>query len=166
LPDESTEKTEEIIVDTITEKSDTIAKEIELLSFNVGKEEYGIKLSDLQEIIRTQTITPVPRSPEYLKGITFLRGKILPVIDLGKRLNIEEDGGQLKKIIVLATTKAPLGVLIGSGIDVMKFREDEMLPPPSTLDENEIGLIEGVVSLKNRFISLLNVNNILKAEIL
>ncbi|MBI5675873.1 MAG: chemotaxis protein CheW [Nitrospirae bacterium] len=167
---EIVEKTEIGKIDTITvsaEEENAVTapvKELELLAFNVASEEYAVKLSDMQEIIRSQTITPIPRSPEYLKGVTFLRGQILPVIDLGKRLGIEWESGLLQKIIVLSASKAPLGILIGSGIDVLRCRENEVLPPPSTLDEIEIGLIEGVVNIKNRFISVLNINNLLKAE--
>jgi purine-binding chemotaxis protein CheW len=162
-------KTESAKADTISvkegdESEEDVLNELELLAFNVASEEYAVKLSDMQEIIRTQTITPVPRSPKYLKGVTFLRGKILPVIDLGKRLGIEWESGALQKIIVLSAAKAPLGVLIGSGIDVLRCVEDELLPPPPTLDESEIGLIEGVVNIRNRFISILNINNLLKAE--
>lgn len=162
-------KTESYKADTITitAEEDTAAapvNELELLAFNVASEEYAVRLSDMQEIIRSQTITPIPRSPEYLRGVTFLRGKILPVIDLGKRLGIEWGSGMLQKIIVLSASKAPLGILIGSGIDVLRCRENEVLPPPSTLDESEIGLIEGVVNINNRFISVLNINNILKVE--
>jgi purine-binding chemotaxis protein CheW len=164
------EKTESSKADTITVTSEeenaaaTPVNELELLAFNVGSEEYAVKLSDMQEIIRSQTITPIPRSPEYLRGVTFLRGKILPVIDLGKRLGLEWESGMLQKIIVLSASNASLGILIGSGIDVLRCRENEVLPPPSTLDESEIGLIEGVVNIKNRFISVLNINNILKVE--
>ena len=152
---------------TVTAEEDTEAapvNELELLAFNVGSEEYAVKLSDMQEIVRSQTITPIPRSPEYLRGVTFLRGKILPVIDLGKRLGLEWESGMLQKIIVLSASNAPLGILIGSGIDVLRCRENDVLPPPSTLDESEIGLIEGVVNINNRFISVLNINNILKME--
>ncbi len=161
-------KTENSKADTITdaavEEGDAPVNELELLAFNVASEEYAVKLSDMQEIIRSQTITPIPRAPEYLKGVTFLRGKILPVIDLGKRLGLELESGTLQKIIVISALKAPLGILIGSSIDVLRVREDEVLPPPSTLDESEIGLIEGVVNIRNRFISVLNINNIMKAE--
>jgi len=165
---ELVEKTEIKKADTITvtAEEDTAApiNEMELLVFNVGSEEYAVKLSDMQEIIRSQTVTPVPRGPEYLKGVTFLRGKILPVIDLGKRLGLERESGMLRKIIVLSASKSPLGILIGSGIDVLKCRENEVLPPPSTLNEIETGLIESVVNINNRFISVLNINNILKVE--
>ena len=165
-------KAPEIIEGTESYKADTITvtaeeapvNELELLAFNVGSEEYAVKLSDMQEIVRSQTITPIPRSPEYLRGVTFLRGKILPVIDLGKRLGLEWESGMLQKIIVLSASNAPLGILIGSGIDVLRCRENDVLPPPSTLDESEIGLIEGVVNINNRFISVLNINNILKME--
>lgn len=169
-PAEIIEKTEINKIDTITataEEEDAASapvNELELLAFNVASEEYAVKLSDMQEIIRSQTITPIPRAPEYLKGVTFLRGQILPVIDLGKRLGLEWESGMLQKIIVLSALKAPLGILIGSGIDVLRCRENEVLPPPSTLDESEIGLIEGVVNIRNRFISVLNINNILRAE--
>lgn len=163
-------KTESSKTDTITvavkeeESAAAPVNELDLLAFNVASEEYAVRLSDMQEIIRSQTITPVPRAPEHLKGVTFLRGRILPVIDLGKRLGLKWDNGMFQKIIVLSVSKSPLGVLIGSRIDVLRCRENEVLPPPSTLDESEIGLIHGVVNIKNRFISVLNINNILKVE--
>jgi len=161
---------------TESKKSDTIAgtdeaeteilpvNELELLAFNVASEEYAVKLADMQEIIRSQTVTPIPRSPEYLSGATFLRGKILPVVDLGKRLGLKSESGTHQKIIVISASKAPIGILILADIDVLRCREDQILPPPSTLDESQIGLIEGVVNMNNRFMSLLNIDNILRVD--
>ena len=139
-------------------------KEIEILAFKVSNEEYAIKISDLQEVLRPQRITAVPRGPEYLLGITSVRGKILPVVDMRKRLNLVEESVGKEKIIILSGEKEPIGIKVGSVLDVYMFPENELLPPPSTLNEEEKSFIEGVVKIKNKFISVLKVEEILKME--
>ena len=137
-------------------------REMEVLAFKVADEEYAVKTTEIQEIIRFQNITAVPRAPKYLKGVTSIRGKILPVIDLKERLGLRHSNTGKEKIIVLKTSKEPIGTLVGSVIDVVRFHSAELLQPPHTLSEKEKGLIDGVVRIKNRLISVLNVGEIIK----
>ncbi len=140
-------------------------KEIELIAFKVSNEEYAVRLLEMQEIINYRKVTPVPRSPKYLKGVTFLRGKVLPVIDLNERLEIRGDGDERKKIIVLSTSKKePVGAIVSSFIRVLRFAETDILQPPATLSEREKRFIKGVVRIGDRFISVLNVEELVKME--
>ncbi len=137
-------------------------KEIEIIAFKIANEEYAIKISGMLEILRYQNITPVPRSPKYLKGVTFLRGRILPVIDLKYRLGFKGENGGKQKILVLATSKEPVGALVSSLLGVIRVPETELLQPPATLDEREKSFIEGVIKIQDRFISVLNVDELVK----
>lgn len=141
-----------------------LEKEIEILAFKLGDEEYALRIKEVQEILKYQRITCVPRAPWYLKGITSLRGKVLPVIDLKQRLGLGREDGGGQKIIVIASSPQPVGVLVSSVLDVIRLPEIELLEPPPTLSEEERAFIQGVVRIKNRFISVLNVDEILKRE--
>ncbi len=146
------------------EESDLPLDETEILAFKTGNEEYAIRIAELQEIIGYQRITVVPGSPEYLVGVTSLRGKILPVVDLKVRLGLEGEHGERKKIVVLLGKKEPLGILVSSVSGVFRFPSNELLPPPSTLTEDEKNFIEGVAKINNKFISVLNVDEIIKVK--
>ncbi|MBI4680611.1 MAG: chemotaxis protein CheW [Nitrospirae bacterium] len=135
----------------VTEEKPDAIEETEILAFKIANEEYAVRMTDLQEIIRYQRITAVPCSPKYLVGITSLRGKILPVIDLKIRLGRK---------------KEPLGVLVDLILGVFRLPVSEFLPPPSILTEEEKNFIESVAKIKNKFISVLNVDEITKIEIL
>ncbi len=148
----------------VSVEEEELVEEIEILAFKVSNEEYAVKISDLQEVLRPQRITYVPRAPEYLLGITSVRGKILPVVDMRKRLNLVDKSVGKEKIIILSGEKAPIGIKVGSVLDVYRFPENELLPPPSTLNDEEKSFIDGVVKIKNKFISVLKVDEILKTE--
>lgn len=140
-------------------------EEIELIAFKISSEEYAVRLLEMQEIINYRKVTPVPRSPAYLKGVTFLRGKVLPVIDLKARLELRGNGDERGKIIVLSTSKnEPVGVIVSSFIRVLRFPEKDILQPPATLNEKEKRFIKGVLRNRDRFISVLNVEELIKME--
>jgi|Deesub1362A_J573_1020465.scaffolds.fasta_scaffold00375_22 purine-binding chemotaxis protein CheW len=141
-------------------------KEVELIAFRISNEDYAVRLLEIQEIINYRKATPVPRSPAYLRGVTFLRGKVLPVIDLKRRLELRGDGDEESKIIVLHTSKnEPVGAIVGPFIRVLRFPEREILQPPPTLSEREKRFIRGVVRMGERFISILNVDELVKMEV-
>ena len=73
--------------DVPTEEAPLSDENIELIAFTVANEEFAIRLLEMQEIMRFQVIVPVPRSPRYLQGVTFLRGKVLPIINLEERFS-------------------------------------------------------------------------------
>jgi purine-binding chemotaxis protein CheW len=143
-----------------------IQEEAEILAFKIANEEYAIRITDLQEVLRFQRITAVPRAPKYLRGITSLRGKILPVIDLKDRLGLTEENAGKQKIIVISGKKEALGALVGAVLGVFRFPAGELLPPPSTLTDEEKKFIEGVIKMDNKFIPILKVDEILKMEAL
>lgn len=153
------------VVDAEVSEEDTVpVEEIELIAFRVAKEEFAVRLSEMQEIMRYQIITRVPRSPEFIQGVTFLRGKVLPVINLKERLSLSGENGERQKIMVMFTSKETVGVLVKKIVEVIRIPETELLPPPATLNRREKMFIRGVIIKGDRFISVLNVNEIAKME--
>jgi purine-binding chemotaxis protein CheW len=156
LQDVSIDSTEELSTDI--EEAEEI---IEILVFSLCNEEYAFKVSELQEIIRPQQITYIPRTPEYLMGVTSLRGKILPVIDLKSMLSLtgEVESGR-QKIIVVKGVKGPIGVKVDRIEGVMRLPVTGLTESPSHLNESQLRYIDHVAISGNRFISILNTEEI------
>lgn len=144
---------------------DEISEEmVELLTFSISHEEYAFRVPEVEEVLRVQQITAVPTAPDYVLGITSLRGKIIPVIDLQKRLNIErpagsgngEKNGLEKKIIIIEGPRGLIGAMIDRVIGVVRLSRRELLPPPGHLDEAGLVFIENIIILNKRFISVIH----------
>ncbi len=143
---------------------------LELLTFSISDEEFAFRVPEVEEIIRYQRITGVPTVPEYVRGITSLRGKIIPVLDLKKRLVLKREGpeGPQKtgdgKILILAGPRGLIGATIDKILGVVRFTEGSILPPPGHLSDDELRFIEGVVILEKRFISIVRSYDALDIE--
>lgn len=144
------------------EKTDTI---IEILTFSLLNEEFAFRVSQVEEILRAQRITRVPKLPSYVLGITSLRGKIIPVIDLKQRLSLKGEPTDMNskgKILIIKGPQGPIGAAIDKVISVVRFSESEIIPPPSHLSEAELKFIEGVAILDKRFISIIHMEEAIK----
>lgn len=140
---------------------------IELLTFYLANEEFAFKLSDIEEILRYQIVTFVPRTPEYVQGITSLRGKIIPVVDLIRRLSMSDvslNKDVRKKVLILKGAKGLFGALVDKIKGVIRVLPSEIKDPPSHLSENEQVFIEGVLLYENKFVSVLKLYEILDAD--
>ena len=151
----------------------------ELLTFSLDTEEFAFKVGEVEEIIKFQSITLLPTMPDYVSGITSLRGKIIPVIDLKKRLALKSmpTGGsgpvlshndwadRKEKIIILAGPRGLIGAIIDRVMGVVRLPADMILDPPPHLTEEETRFIEGVVIIDKRFISIISSENALEIEV-
>ena len=134
-------------------------KIVEILTFRLLKEEFAFEISHLNEILRLQRITPVPKMPEYVRGITSLRGKIIPVIDLKKKLSLSDNSDyqdSKSKILIIKGTRGPVGAIVDRVIAVLRIARNDILPPPSHLSDIELKFIDGVAVIDKRFISIIN----------
>jgi purine-binding chemotaxis protein CheW len=134
---------------------------VEILIFSLLKEEYAFRISQLEEIRRYQRITSVPKMPNYVLGITSLRGKVIPVIDLKTKLSLKDKPSgidQRGKILIIKGPKGPIGAAVDKVIGVVRIAKNEILPPPSHLTEKEIKFIEGIAVVDKRFISIIHMD--------
>lgn len=140
-------------------RQDDEMKLFHLVTFYLGKEEYGVAISSVQEIIRATDITPVPGAPSHVRGVINLRGKIIPVADLRRRFGlppIEEN--EVRRIIVVELGEKRVGMLVDSVSQVIKVPAgvvEEMPEEATTIDDN---YIKGVGKLENRLVVILDLN--------
>jgi len=130
-----------------------------LVTFQLGKEEYGIEISSVQEIIRATDITPVPGAPSHVRGVINLRGKIIPVVDLRTRFALPpSEASDAQRIVVVELREKRIGMLVDSVSQVIKIPSGvvEAMPEEATsVDEN---FIKGVGKLEGRLIIILDLN--------
>ncbi len=158
----------------------------ELLTFSLGGEEFAFKVPEVEEIIRYQKITKVPTTADFVSGITSLRGKIIPVVDLKRRLKLDvttyrppsadlpaadagdaEPGsdGDRAKILIVEGPKGVIGVNIDRVLGVIRVPVHEVLDPPAHLSDEELRYISGVVIMQKRFISIVRSDEAVDIEI-
>jgi purine-binding chemotaxis protein CheW len=131
---------------------------IQLVSFHVGGEEFGLDILRVQEIIRIQSLTRVPNSPDFVDGVINLRGKIIPVIALRKRFGLENHAHDKQtRIVVIEVNGNVLGFIVDSVSEVLRIPADTVEAPPR-LGKIEREYVSGVGKLDNRLLILLDVD--------
>lgn len=139
-------------------------RDFHLVTFNLG-EEYGVSIRQVREIIRVNGITMVPNSPPYMEGVINLRGRVLPVLNLRKRLKLSpKDIGKTSRIVVAETGDKVIGLLVDSVSHVIKVSPESVESAPEEVVEIDTDYITGVGKLKNRLIILLDLEKLLRKE--
>jgi purine-binding chemotaxis protein CheW len=137
-----------------------------LATFFLSREEYGVDVRLVQEIIRVSEITPVPRAPESVKGVINLRGRIIPVVDLKKKLGLGDvDRGRRARIVVVKLRERLVGLLVDAASQVLKVPVSSIEPAPDAVVEIDAQYIRGVAKLKDRLIILMDLQKILSLEL-
>jgi purine-binding chemotaxis protein CheW len=140
---------------------------MQLVGFVIGKELFGVDILMVQEIIRETPITPIPNSPDFIEGVINLRGNIIPVIDLRKRLNLQDliaPAGQLW-IMILNVNGRITGFIVDSVTQVLKVPSNSIKPPPDIVVSGlQSQYITGVCRIDKRLLILLDFNRILLVE--
>lgn len=145
----------------------TPEKEAEILQliFNLGDEEYGANINQVREIIRTETITPIPDSPDFIKGVSNVRGEIPVIIDLKARFFLPQDKDvESKNIVITEQEKNVFGLLVDEVTEVLRIPETEVKATPELLTGIDRAYISGVITIEDRLIILLDLSKILSGE--
>jgi purine-binding chemotaxis protein CheW len=109
-------------------------QEIEMLAFRLGSEEYALLVEQVREVIKVWEITSVPNTPEYVLGVISLRGKVLPVVDLCKRLGLPPGvSGGKARIIVVSLDDEETGLIVERVTGVFRLSPDDIRPAPDTI---------------------------------
>src|SRR6266404_3653569 len=134
---------------------------LQLVSFKIGNEEFGLDILRVQEIIRVQELTRVPNSPDFMDGVINLRGKVIPIIALRKRFGLEQQPHDKQtRIVVLEVQDMVLGFIVDSVSEVLRIPTTTVAPPPR-LGKIEREFVSGVGKLENRLLILLDVDRIM-----
>ncbi|MCI5164555.1 MAG: chemotaxis protein CheW [Candidatus Electrothrix sp. GM3_4] len=140
---------------------------MQLVGFTIGNEHFGVDILMVQEIIRSAPITSVPNSPEFIEGVINLRGNIIPVIELRKRLNLfrEETSTKESWILILEINSRVTGFIVDSVTRVLKILESTIEPPPEVVVAGLANqYIRGVCDIGEGLLIMLDFNSILLAD--
>lgn len=137
-----------------------------LTTFFLDREEYGVDVRQVQEIRRVTEITSVPRAPEFIRGVINLRGRILPVLDLRKKLGLGEVAASRDaRIVVVKVKERLLGLIVDAASQVLKVAVSKIEPPPEEVVEKGGDYIRGVAKLDDRLIILVDLERLLAQEL-
>jgi purine-binding chemotaxis protein CheW len=136
--------------------------DIQLVVFKLGREDYGISILQVQEIKRIMDITRVPNSPDYIKGVINLRGSVLPVIDLKKRLALPPaDYTDDTRIIIVRVEEVTVGLIV-DGVSEVTTLSAASIEPPHTVASGVSGqYLSGVGKQDDKLLILLNLATII-----
>jgi len=141
------------------------AELMQLVTFSIGDEEFGVDILKVQEIIRMMEITKVPRAPDFVEGVINLRGKVIPIIDLRKRFRLVSRGhDKHTRIIVIEINKMIVGFVVDSVSEVLRIPASTVEPPPPVVSGMESEYISGVGKLEDRLLILLDLDRLLSHE--
>ena len=142
------------------------AQLLQLVSFSVAAEEYGLDILRVQEIIRTQQLTRVPNLPDYVEGVINLRGKVIPVVALRRRLGLEAVAADKNtRIVVVDVHGQTLGFIVDAVSEVLRISADTVEPTPR-IGSVEREYISGVGKLESRLLLMLDLEQLMnQAEI-
>ena len=136
---------------------------LQLVSFNIGQEEFGLGIQSIQEINRMVEITRVPNSPEFVSGVINLRGKVIPIVNLRKRFGFPpKENDRNTRIIVVELGGMVVGFVVDSVSEVLRIPKNITEPPPSIVAGIGSEYITAVAKLDNRLLILLDLERFLK----
>jgi len=131
--------------------------QLQLVTFEVGKEQFAIDILSVQEINRMMQITRVPQSPDCLEGVINLRGRIIPVIDLRKRFGLSKaECNEDSRIVVVEVVGRVLGFIVDRVNEVLRVDSSIVDAAPAMTASVERDYIRGVAKLENRLVILLD----------
>ena len=139
--------------------------QLQLVTFQLGEELYGVNIMDVKEIVKTQNVRPIPHAPYYVEGIFNLRGEIIPVINLHKRFRLgkmaaDEYGEDTGGFIILNIDGIKISIIIDRISRVAMIDSSEVKPPPQMLTGIGSEYIHGVTQKENGYLIVLDIRKL------
>jgi purine-binding chemotaxis protein CheW len=133
-------------------------QEIEMLSFLLGGEEYVLPVDEVREVLKSRELTIVPNSPPHVLGVTSIRGTVLPVIDLGRRLGLPPSTrDERARIIIISPDDEDAGIVVDRVTGVVRISPDAIRPAPETVEQGA-EFLKGIARKGDRLYILLDLN--------
>lgn len=138
---------------------------IQLVTFCLEEESYGINVMQVQEVLRVSEIAPVPGAPSYVLGIINLRGNVVTVIDTRSRFGLPP--GEItdaSRIVIIESEKQVVGILVDSVAEVVELRGSEIDPAPNVGNEESSRYIQGLATQENDLLIVVDLNKLLTED--
>lgn len=145
---------------------ETRSELIQLVSFKLEEEEYGVNVLKVREIIRMPAITRVPNTPHYIEGVINLRGKVIPIISMRKRFGLPEgDVSSQTRIMVMDMDGELMGFVVDAVSEVIRISESEIQPPPAVVNSAvEQECLSGVINQTERLLFFLDLEKLITQD--
>ncbi len=136
----------------------------ELLAFRLGEEDYVVMVEQVREVLRLWHVTPVPNAAGHVLGVTVLRGKVLPVIDLGRRLGLAPSVQDERcRIVVVSPSDEEAGLLVDRVMGVLRIPPDAIRPAPETIEQGAgAEFLQGIIRSEEKLYILLDLEKVLE----
>ncbi len=146
---------------TVSESTGTI----QIVSFRLADETFGVEITQVREIILMCEITQVPQTPHYVKGLINLRSTVIPVIDLRAKFGLpeSEQTGESRIMVMQVGTKT-VGITVDGVDEVLRISNDQIAPPPPTVTSLGNEYLNGLAKLEDHLLILLNIDKLLDEE--
>ncbi|MDF2631395.1 MAG: cheW3 [Symbiobacteriaceae bacterium] len=137
----------------------------QLVVFQLGHELYGADISVVREVSPVQRVTKVPRTPKYIEGVTNLRGRVIPVVDLRRRLGLPVSSNTKSTRIAVAELEGgQVGMIVDAVLEVLRVPQSSIEPPSQLLSKIDAEYVTGVAKMDGRLIILLDLARVLQRE--
>jgi len=138
---------------------------LQLVTFSIADEEFGVDILKVQEIIRTMEISKVPRAPDFVEGVINLRGKVIPIIDLRRRFGLAHKAHDKNtRIIVIEMADVIVGFVVDAVSEVLRIPASTVEPPPPVVAGMDSEYISGVGKLDNSLLIMLDLDKLLSSD--
>ncbi len=139
--------------------------DMQLVVFRIGDEEFGVAIAKVQEIIPMTSITQIPRSPDFVKGVLDLRGVVIPVVDLRERFDLPAaEGSAQERIIVVEMADQIVGCIVDQVSEVLTLPAGSVEPPPPAVTSMDSEYLWGVGRFGDRLLLLLDLDKVLSTQ--
>lgn len=139
------------------------------LTFVLGREEYGIEILKIQEIIGIMEVTAVPKAPTFIRGIINLRGSVIPIVDLRSKFQMPPKEDSEKTCVIVVNVESPhcerkvtMGIIVDEVSEVLAISGSQIDPPPDFGAAVDTKFIQGIGKLEKKVAILLDIDKVLK----
>ena len=154
-----------LIKEEIAMAKDTAVAEKQMVLFDLGSETYGLDIATVHEIIRMQPITKVPKAPACVEGVINLRGKVIPVIDLGRKFGLEKaERAKNNRIVVVNIQDTTLGIIVDAVTEVLRIPTDSIEPVSEIVTTGNSDYLLGIAKLSDKMVILLALEKLLSED--
>lgn len=141
-----------------------MGESVQVATFQIGAEEYGVDISQIQEIIRMVEVTRVPRTPAFMEGVINLRGQLIPIVDLRVRFGMERvPHTKNTRIIVTDIGTKRVGIVVDAATEVLTIPLEAIEEPPEMMAGVGADYLQGVGKVGDRLIILLDLTMVVSA---
>lgn len=138
---------------------------IQLVTFMLKDERYGINVMQVQEVLRITEIAPVPGAPSYVLGIINLRGNVVTVLDCRNRFGLpSKETDDSSRIVIIESEKQVVGILVDSVAEVVELNHSEIDSAPNVGNDESSRYIQGVATRDNNLLIVVDLNKLLTEE--